>query len=383
MVDYNLTHKTKVSHEVMLAVDKVVENEHLHELLKNVWNLESIGIKDDVNDFCRNQDILEKFKKNIKFNGSNYVVKLPWKQGDYLISDNFAVARARLFLLLRRLRKTPEKLEKYNSIIKDHEEEGIIKEILLDKATKVGGVYYMPHREVIRENRETTKIRMVYDPRSKPVRPSLNECLDAGPSLLPKIFDLLVRFRSYRYVMISDIQSAFLNIRIAAEDRDYLRFLWVGDIRKDEPIVISKTLTLVVFGINCGPFLLGATISHHMKQYKDIDPEVLDQFLEDLYMNDSISGADDVEKGYRFYLFSKILMKGGFMLRKWSTNNSELQDRINENEAVLGEPEMAERGKDVNNVLGLDWNIARDQFLFSFSNIFNDDSDGLPQNLDF
>ena len=66
------------------------------------------------------------------------------------------------------------------------------------------------------------------------------------------------------------------------------------------------------------------------------------------------------------------------MLRKWSTNNSELQDRINENEVVLGEPEMAERGKDVKNVLTLDWNVARDQLLFSFSNIFNNDSDELP-----
>ena len=126
-----------------------------------------------------------------------------------MISDNFAVARARLFSLLRRLQKTPERLEKYNNIIKDHEEEGIIEEIPLDKATKVGGVYYMPHREVIRENREATKIRMAYDPRSKAVGPSLNEYLDAGPCLLPKIFDLLVRFRSYRYGMISDIKSVF------------------------------------------------------------------------------------------------------------------------------------------------------------------------------
>ena len=45
MVDYNLTHKTNVSHKVMLAVDKVVENEHLHELLKFFLNLESIEIK--------------------------------------------------------------------------------------------------------------------------------------------------------------------------------------------------------------------------------------------------------------------------------------------------------------------------------------------------
>ena len=39
------------------------------------------------------------------------------------------------------------------------------------------------------------------------------------------IFDILVRFRSYKYA-----QSAFLNIQVVEEDRDFLRFLRVKDI---------------------------------------------------------------------------------------------------------------------------------------------------------
>ena len=291
-----------------------------------------------------------------------------------MISDNFAVARARLYSLLKKFRKTPGMLEKYDKIINNHVIDNVIEDIPSDEIVNVGSIYYMPHREVIREDKETTKIRMVYDPRSKSVGPSLNECLEAGPCLLPKLFDLSVRFRSYKYGIISDIKSAFLNIRIAPEDRNFLRFLWVDDIHKAEPEIISKRLTSVVFGINCGPFLLGATILHHMRQYNDVDPEVINQFLEDLYMDDSISGADDVDKGYQFYLLSKILMKeGGFLLRKWATNNLELQNRINKNETALGNPELPECvNKDVKNVLGLKWDIAKGELLFSFTNIFID-----------
>ena len=55
--------------------------------------------------------------------------------------------------------------------------------------------------------------------------PYLNEFLKAGPCLLPKILDILVRFRAYKYGLTSDIKAAFLNIRDVEEDRDFLRFL--------------------------------------------------------------------------------------------------------------------------------------------------------------
>ncbi|KAJ8916389.1 hypothetical protein NQ315_014599 [Exocentrus adspersus] len=43
---------------------------------------------------------------------------------------------------------------------------------------------------------------------------------------------------------------------------NYLRFLWFDDNEK----VIVYRHRRVVFGLNCSPFLLGATIEHHLSK---------------------------------------------------------------------------------------------------------------------
>ena len=56
-------------------------------------------------------------------------------------------------------------------------------------------MFYLPHRPVIRELAEITKLRIVYDASSKPTKisASLNGCLETGPSLQNSLWDMLVR----------------------------------------------------------------------------------------------------------------------------------------------------------------------------------------------
>ena len=70
---------------------------------------------------------------------------------------------------------------------------------------------------------------------------------------------------------MSDIQSAFLNIHIAEKDRDFLRFLWIDDIDKENPKLVVKRFHSLLFGLNCAPFLLGGTIDLHMRKYSSLD----------------------------------------------------------------------------------------------------------------
>ena len=60
---------------------------------------------------------------------------------------------------------------------------------------------------------------MVFDASSKESRRgvSFNDCLHVGPSLSPLLFDVLLRLRTYKVVLIGDIEQAFLNIEVAKE----------------------------------------------------------------------------------------------------------------------------------------------------------------------
>ena len=123
-----------------------------------------------------------------------------------------------------------------------------------------GYVHYLPHRTVVRLDRDTTKVRVVYDASSKVFGPSLNYCLHIGPSLNPLLFDILLRFRVREVALTADIEKAFLNIEIDPEHRDFVRFLWVEDPNKESPEVMVLRFARVVFGVNESPFILNATI---------------------------------------------------------------------------------------------------------------------------
>ena len=160
----------------------------------------------------------------------------------------------------------------------------------------------------------------------------MNECLHAGPPLAQNIFDIMLRFRSHRVALVEEIEKAFLMVHIA-EDRDVLRFLWVKDIDKAEPEVVALRFSRVVFGLSSSPFLLNATIKHHIGQYEQCDPSFTQKFLESVYVDDLTSGDGDVDRTFELYVKSKLRLKEeGFNLRKFVTNSEELRERIEKNE---------------------------------------------------
>ena len=59
----------------------------------------------------------------------------------------------------------------------------------------------MPHRAVIREDRTTSKVRVVVDAccKSHSDEFSLNDRLECGPNCIPLLFDVMVRFRVHTF----------------------------------------------------------------------------------------------------------------------------------------------------------------------------------------
>ena len=143
------------------------------------------------------------------------------------LPSNYELCESRLNKLLKRLRKEPELLHRYDSIIQEQLALGIIVPASVNETRTSAKLHYLPHHAVVRHDKDTTKIRIVYDASAKTSGPSLNDCLHVGPSLNQKIYDILLRFRLHKIAVIADIEKAFLMIQIAEEDQDVLRFLWI------------------------------------------------------------------------------------------------------------------------------------------------------------
>ena len=363
-----------------------VTNESLDGNMRRFWDLESLGIKQ--------RSVYEEFEEKISFQNSRYEVHLPWKMPHPPLPDNYELSLKRLSNLLKRLNQDPEVLREYDSVIREQLRRGIVEVVEKPDEGEVGKTHYLPHHAVIRRDKTSTKLRVVYDASAKSNGTALNDCLYTGPPLTENIFDILLRFRANRVALVGDVEKAFLMVGIAEEDRDVLRFLWVDNIERDSPEIVVLRFTRVVFGVCSSPFLLNATMKYHIEGYKEEDPEFVDQFLRSIYVDDLSSGAADSDAAYELYLKSKLrLSEGGFNLRKFVSNSKELVERIQHNEAIISAPTtsknteqnvvMEEEGtyaKSVlgaaeeissgeHKVLGVKWNFDDDHFVFDLKEI--------------
>jgi hypothetical protein len=198
--------------------------------------------------------------------------------------SHHAVSVKRLGRLVHRLQDQPAILTEYDKIIQDQVQKGIVEPVDPQVVPKAGNVHYLPHREVVRADKDTTKVRVVYDASAK----------TTGPSLTPLIFDILLRFRVHSVAMTADIEKAFLNVAVAEEHRDFLRFLWLNNPYSSSPSVIHLRFARVVFGVTSSPFILNATIRHHVNQYLLNDPEFVYELLRSLHVDDYASGCESI-----------------------------------------------------------------------------------------
>lgn len=312
------------THIIMTEAVPFPPEGNLKEQLSHFWKLDSIGGLPD------ESSVHDKFEETVKFTGERYEVDLLWKESHPMLPDNFDLSAARLHHLVRKLQTDKDLLREYNELIRYRVASEIVEEVLADSNPVTGKVHYFPHHPVIRRDKETTKVRIVYDASARKSGPSLNGCLYTGHSLIHKIMDILVRFRFHKVALVSDVEKAFHQVSIAPEDRDVLWFLWIDDATSPEPRIVVYRFTRTVFGFNCSPFLLNASMSHHIQQYYQTTLPLFERFLLSLYVDDFSGVANTTPEAYQLYLKSRARMaEGGFNLRKWQSIDAELMQLIN------------------------------------------------------
>ena len=109
-------------------------------------------------------------------------------------------------------------------------------------------------------------------------------------------------------------------IAMTEKDPDVLRFLWVDDVSKMDLEIVLR-FTQVVFGVSSSPFLLNATIQHHLEKHSVTQPDLVSELLKSTYVDDVVTGAESEGAAYELYKTSKELLKSaGFNLRKFTSN---------------------------------------------------------------
>ena len=118
---------------------------------------------------------------------------IPWKKEEPNLNNNYDMALIRLKSQEKSLeRKGSEATHTYNKIIEDYEKKGYVKKI--EKTNEINQ-WFLPHFAVIKEERTTTKTRIVFDAAAKDRGKSLNHAIRAGPKLQKDLLNVLIRFR--------------------------------------------------------------------------------------------------------------------------------------------------------------------------------------------
>ncbi|UYV70044.1 hypothetical protein LAZ67_7001587 [Cordylochernes scorpioides] len=303
----------------------------------DLWKFDVLGIMDAAETKSR-KDLIEAsnthFKETVKRNESGrYIVSLPWIAGHPPVPVNRRTTENRLLTTTRNV-QGKMLYEKYVTIFEEWEKEKFIEEVE-DKWEECS---YLPHRPVLKDS-HTTPIRPVFD----------------ANNLIELIHDLLLRFRLGKYGIIADIRKAFLQIQVREEDREFLRFLWW---KKDQKTLNFYRHCRVVFGLTSSPFLLAATIKHHLSLPQFQDNRCAELLARSFYVDNCILSLSST---HNVKIFTKessdIMMQAKFELRDWMWN----------------EPGITEQ--DPASILGMKWHLQTDTIAINVQSLKNIDEE--------
>ncbi|CAO4363147.1 unnamed protein product [Caenorhabditis nigoni] len=298
------------------------------------------------------QETIEHFKENVEKRGKSYYVKLPYKKHREELPDNYAIAEKRLKSVGRQC--STEVLKMVDDVFKDQIDKKILEVVDPDEDTGNRLIHYNPHQPVLTPTKTTTKCRVVVDGSAHfKGKPSLNDQINQGPTILPDLVGLLQRFRSGKVAVTSDAEKAFLQVFLHEDDRDATRLLWVNDVTKEfnTDNIVTYRFTRVLFGRNVSPFLLGATINHHLSTIDNQEMAV--EMANNLYVDNLLMTTDDDPKdALQLYTYpKKTFTDMGMNLREFTTNSQILRDMLPEGDASAEESPK---------IMGIRWDTRSD-----------------------
>ncbi|KAJ0179564.1 hypothetical protein K1T71_005276 [Dendrolimus kikuchii] len=337
------------------------------DLLKQFWEVEneppSIKKKMTI-DEKRCEELYE--STTVRARDGRYIVRLPFNSDnpECQYGEHKIIAEKRLKYLERKLEKKPKLYQDYRNVIEEYLELGHMKSVDKEHLENPKAVY-LPHHAVVREDKLTTKVRVVFDASCKGVNNvALNDNLLVGPKLQQDLRHLLMRWRTHKICIIADVVKMYRQVRVANEDIDYQRILW--RIKPNQEMHHYNLLTLT-FGTACAPYLAVKSLQRLADDEQNNYPIAAEITKNDYYMDDLMTGCDSDSEAIQIYEeMNKLMKSGGFELQKWSSNNHKLLEYIGTDKHLPSNSVAIQQDKK-EKVLGLCWNKETDNFEYSIN----------------
>lgn len=344
---------------ISLHVTSMVAEDN--DLLRRFWEIETTLYKKK-RILTKEEERCEEIYKQTTRRDDNgrYVVHLPLKQSIEetvkLCGDTKQQAINRFKSLERKFQNNKQFKEDYAKVIQEYKEMGHMKksETKDDKNS-----IYLPHHAVVREDKETSKVRVVYDASAQGSNGhSLNNTMMVGPVLQPDLRSLIIAWRRHKICVVGDIEKMYRMINMTEEHTSLQRILW-----RDDPDnqLECYDLTTVTFGTAAAPYLAVRTLNQladdEMKSY----PETATVIKTSFYMDDLMAGNEDIETTKKMCEEIKtILKKGGFNMQKWSSNSEEVLKHLTGERSTQDKIEI--KLDKIIKILGLTWDRKDDTF---------------------
>ena len=135
------------------------------------------------------------------------------------------MALSRLPSTERNLKKNSRVADEYQATIQAYVEKEYLRKVPSEEQPPAN-VWFLPHFLVVRMDKSTRKVRIVFDGAAKCDGISLNDMIHAGPKLQQDLFNVLVRFRRNPVGVACDIKEMYLQIEIKEQDRSHFQLFW-------------------------------------------------------------------------------------------------------------------------------------------------------------
>ncbi|XP_075162992.1 uncharacterized protein LOC142235614 [Haematobia irritans] len=266
----------------------------------------------------------------------------------------------------KKLARTPDIKAEYDAAIREYLQLGHMRKVDPQNIYKTPH-YYLPHHAVIKPDRTTTKLRVVFNASSPTSnKKSLNDILHTGPILQQDLVLHILKWRFFKYVFNADVTKMYRQILIDPNQASFQRILF--RFSENGPVEDFELLT-VTFGVNCAPFLAIRTLLQLAEDVQDSYPLGSKIIKENLYVDDVLAGGHTIEvtiaarKQLTF-----VLDSAGFELRKWTSNDPRLLNDLHPDLLLpVNWLDLSEGSS--TKTLGIRWNVATDTFSFKLPNV--------------